>query len=253
MEHGGTSISDPARRGRASVAVHIAAELIPLPLLEGLLEEGGSIKEFDPTKQYCIRSFVPPKRTALSVMFEATNALIGVSWIQERGGPPFSRAGFARSFTRLKSATPWLQVRNMPERLLKRVGIGVDHPAYVRIHPPAPSTTRVFESIVEFNNGALVALSEIADFSGPDERNARLILEPLTDWDRRYLEGVSAFPELVNLFGGEGIDLRRQTRSAPNLIVPVRRQVQDALPAPQPAAIPAPPPGNVVRLSELKP
>jgi hypothetical protein len=253
MEHGGVSTRHEDLKGRARIAVHIAAELIPLPLLEGLLDEGGAIREFDPEKQYCIRSFVPPKRTALSVMFEATNALIGVSWIQERNGAAFSRAGFARSFTRLKSATPWMQVRNMPERLLKRVGIGLDHPAYVRIHPPAPRSTRVFESIVEFNNGALAPLSEIADFSGPDERNARLVLEPLTDWDRRYLEGVSAFPDLVGLFGDEGIDLTARTTPGPNLIVPVRRHVQDRLPAPQRPAIAGPASSNVVRLSEAKP
>jgi hypothetical protein len=253
MEYGGVSTRHEDLKGRARVAVHIAAELIPLPLLEGLLDEGGEIRDFDPTKQYCIRSFVPPKRTALSVMFENTNALIGVSWLQERGGPPFSRAGFARSFTRLKGATPWMQVRNMPERLLKRVGIGVDHPAYVRIHPPAPRSTRVFESIVEFNNGALTQLSEIADFAGPDERNARLILAPLNDWDRRYLEGLNAFPELVSLFAEEGIALKPEKGPAPNLIVPVRRHAQDALPPPQPPAIAGPSDSNVVRLSEAKP
>lgn len=252
MEYGGTFTQHEEQRGRARIAVHIAAELIPLPLLEGLLDEGGAIQEFDALKQYCIRSFVPPKRTALSVMFESTNALIGVSWLQERGGAPFSRAGFARSFTRLKSATPWMQIQNMPERLLKRVGIGLDHPAYARIHPPAPRSTQVFESIVEFNNGALTQLSEVADFAGPDERNARLILAPLTDWDRRYLEGISAFPELVAMFAEEGVNLRPQRPPAPNLIVPVRRHVQDALPAPQPPAI-AEPPGKVVRLSEAKP
>lgn len=253
MERGGSATKEPGLQGRAAIAVHIAAELIPLPLLEGLLDEGGSIREFDPEKQYCIRSFVPPKRTALSVMFEATNALIGVSWIQERNGAAFSRAGFARSFTRLKTATPWMQVRNMPDRLLKRVGIGVDHPAYVRIHPPSPRSTRMFESVVEFNNGALAPLSEIADFSGPDERNARLILEPLTDWDRRYLEGVSAFPDLLGLFGEEGIDLRPHRAPAPNLIVPVRRQAQDALPGPHTPALAGPSSSNVVRLSEAKP
>ncbi|MET0293480.1 MAG: hypothetical protein ABW042_00565 [Phenylobacterium sp.] len=252
MENVGHPSNDGSLHGRARIAVHIAAELIPLPLLEGLLVEGGDIRTFDPARQYCIRSFVPPKRTALSVMFEATNALIGVSWLQERNGPPFNRAGFAQSFTRLTGSTPWLTVRNMPERLLKRVGIGLDHPAYVRIHPPAPRTTRMFECVVEFNNGAAAPLSEISDFSGADERNARLILEPLSDWDRRYLEGISAFPDLVALFADEGLDLKPQRRAGPNLIRPVRRQVQDALPAPQPPAVAAPA-GNIVRLSEAKP
>ncbi|HEY9218799.1 MAG TPA: hypothetical protein VIO94_12160 [Phenylobacterium sp.] len=226
-------------------------------MLDGLLDDGGMIRDFDPTKQYCIRSFVPPKRTALSTMFEKTGAVIGVSWLQERGGASFSRAGFARSFTRLSSATPWMHIGNMPERLVRRIGMQVDQPVYCRIHPPAPRSTRNFESVVEFNNGALVQLSDIADFSGPDEHNCRLILAPLDEWDRKYLDGLNAYPELVALFAAEGINLSPQGDPAPNLITPVWRHLQNALPAQQALAIAAPieddrPSAKVVRLSEAK-
>jgi hypothetical protein len=232
MEHAGrTNVAGSG--GRARISVHIGVELIPLPLLEGLLEDDGDIGTFDEAKQYCIRSFIPPKRTALATLIEKADMLIGVSWLQERSRTGFSHGGLARSFTRVTSVTPWLKVVNMPDRMMKKIGMPLHEPVYIRVHPPKPAETRVFECVVEFNNGSVAQLSEIADFAGPDENNARIVLTPLDAWDRQYLAGLNAFPEMRALFESEGVDLAaRDTAQPVRLVSPIARRRQDALPAP---------------------
>jgi hypothetical protein len=218
--------------GRAQIAVHLGAELVPLALLEGLLGPEGAIEPFRDNVQYAIRSFIPPKRTALATLIERAQLLIGVSWLQERSRTGFSPDGLVRSFTRLEGVTPWLKVVNLPERLFNRINAPLHEPVYLRVHPPRPAETRVFECLAEFNNGSVVQLSTLADFAGPDESNARIVLAPLDDWDRRYLEGLDAAAELSALFASEGVALQPDRAPAPvRLITPVRRR-QEALPAP---------------------
>jgi hypothetical protein len=232
MEYTGKAFVD-AGASRPRIAVHLGVELIPPALLEGLLGRDGTIEAFDEHKQYVIRSFVPPKRTALATLIERAQLLIGVNWLQERAKAGFSADGLVRSFTRLDSATPWLKIVNLPERLFKRLQFPLHEPVYMRVHPPRPSETRMFECLAEFNNGAVVQLSELADSPGPDVNNARLILAPLDAWDRQYLDGLDAASELSALFANEGIQLAPEAPRAPvRLITPVRRH-QEALPAPR--------------------
>lgn len=232
MDYNGKAFVE-ARPERARIAVHLGAELIPPALLEGLLGQQGTVEAFDETKQYCIRAFVPPKRTALATLIERAQLLIGVSWLQERAKAGFSPDGLVRSFTRLDGPTPWLKVVNLPERLFKRLSFPLHEPAYLRVHPPRPAETRVFECLAEFNNGAVVQLSELADFAGPDQGNARIILAPLDAWDRQYLDGLNAGSELRALFASEGVELAPEAVRPPvRLITPVRRR-QNALPAPR--------------------
>jgi hypothetical protein len=243
MEHSGRAARE-VDGGRARIAVHIGVELIPQPLLEGLLEDNGSIETFQPSEQYCIRSFIPPKRTALATLIEKADLLVGVSWLQLRSRTGFSPGGLVRSFTKVTQKTPWLKVVNMPDRLMKKLGIATHEPVYLRIHPPRPAETRVFECLVEFNNGAVAQLSEIADFAGPDENNARIVLTPLDAWDQRYLEGLSAFPEMRALFESEGVTLApEETKPPVRLVTPIGKRRLDALPAPS----------NVISLEAKKP
>ena len=231
MDHNGKAFV-AADAGRARIAVHLGVELIPPALLDGLLGHDGTVEAFNEAKQYSIRSFVPPKRTALATLIERAQLLIGVSWLQERAKAGFSPDGLVRSFTRLESATPWLKVVNLPERLFRRLDVPLHEPVYLRVHPPRPADTRVFECLAEFNNGAVVQLSELADFAGPDVNNARIILAPLDTWDRQYLDGLDAASDLRALLASEGVELAPEAVRPPVRLITPARPRQEALPPP---------------------